>query len=165
MQPKGSTHPQLCPDGQKSMYHGQTTRNLYTRGIDHEQNYRTQQEKSFMLKHQGSPGSYTANVNATAKDCLTRQVREAVHLRRISVPTLNGKTEWHQPALLRIQSAILRGWVDLWQYGCFEFGKCEEILFIFHLCHISMLIMPVCTLIFVSIERAGRRNTVCYIFY
>ena len=105
---------QLCPDGHKSLYHGETARNLYTRGIDHEQNYRTQQEKSFMLKHQnkehqGSPGSYTAKVNATAKDCLTRQVREAVHLRRSSVPTLNGKTEWHQPALFRIQSEILRG--------------------------------------------------------
>ena len=105
---------QLCPDGHKSLYHGETARNLYTRGIDHEQNYRTKQEKSFMLKHQdkehqGSPGSYTAKVNATAKDCLTRQVREAVHLRRSSVPTLNGKTEWHQPALFRIQSEILRG--------------------------------------------------------
>jgi hypothetical protein len=105
---------QLCPDGHKSLYHGETARNLYTRGIDHEQNYRTKQEKSSMLKHQnkeyqGSPGSYTAKVNATAKDCLTRQVREAVHLRRSSVPTLNGKTEWHQPALFRIQSEILRG--------------------------------------------------------
>jgi hypothetical protein len=53
--------------------------------------------------HQGSPGSYTAKATATAKDCLTRQVREAVHLRRFGVPTLNGKTEWHQPALVRIQ--------------------------------------------------------------
>ena len=60
-------------------------------------------------EHQGSPGSYTAKVTATAKDCLTRQVREAVHLRRCGVPTLNGKTEWHQPALIRIQSEILRG--------------------------------------------------------
>jgi hypothetical protein len=71
-------------------------------------------KKSFILKHQnkehqGSPGSYTAKVTATAKDCLTRQVREAVHLRRCGVPTLNGKTEWHQPALIRIQSEILRG--------------------------------------------------------
>ena len=71
-------------------------------------------EKSFMLKHQnkehqGSPGIYTAKVTATAKDCLTRQVREAVHLRRCDVPTMNGKTEWHQPALFRIQSEILRG--------------------------------------------------------
>ena len=82
--------------------------------MDHEANYRTKKEKSFMLKHQnkehqGSAGSYTAKVTATASDCLTRQVREAVHLRRCDVPTMNGKTEWHQPALFRIQSEILRG--------------------------------------------------------
>ena len=105
---------QLCPDGQKSIYHGETARNLYTRGKDHERNYRKQLGTSFMLKHQnkehhGSPGSYTAKVNATAKDCLTRQVREAVHLRRSSAHILNGKTEWHQPPLFRIQSEISRG--------------------------------------------------------
>ena len=105
---------QLCPVGSKSVYHGETARNLYTRGTDHEGNYRTKKEKLFMLKHQnkehqGSPGIYTAKVTATAKDCLTRQVREAVHLRRCDVPTMNGKTEWHQPALFRIQSEILRG--------------------------------------------------------
>ena len=105
---------QLCPDGRKSMYYDETTRNLFTRGIDHENNFRTKNIKSFMLKHQrqehqGSAGSYTAKVTGTAKDCLTRQVREAVHLRRSSVPILNSKTEWHQPALFRIQREILRG--------------------------------------------------------
>ena len=104
---------QLCPDGQKAIYHGETARNLYTRGMDHEENFRARREKSFMLKHQtkehqGSPGSYTARMNASAKDCLNRQVGEAVHLRRSSAPTLNGKTEWHQPPLFRIQSEILR---------------------------------------------------------
>ena len=105
---------QLCPDGQRSLYHGETARNLYTRGKDHKDNYRNRKVKSFMLKHQAkkhqnSAGSYTAKVTGTAKDCLTRQVREAVHLRRCQVPTLNSKTEWHQPALFRIQNEIYRG--------------------------------------------------------
>ena len=96
------------------MYYGETARNLFTRGIDHENNFRTKNIKSFMLKHQGqehqgSAGSYTAKVTGTAKDCLTRQVREAVHLRRSSVPILNIKTERHQPALFRIQREMLRG--------------------------------------------------------
>ena len=39
-------------------------------------------------KHPNSVASYTAKVKATVKDCLTRQVREAVHLRRSEVPTL-----------------------------------------------------------------------------
>ena len=105
---------QLCQPGQKSLYHGETARNLYTRGKDHQNNYRKRTAKSFMLrhqveKHQNTAGSYTAKVTGTAKDCLTRQVREAVHLRRSEVPTLNSKTEWHQPALFRIQSEIYRG--------------------------------------------------------
>ena len=105
---------QLCPDGSKSIYHGETARNLYTRWLVHEQNYRLRNAKSFMLKHQekehqGRPGRYKAKVTATAKDCLTRQVREAVHLRRSAVPTLNSKTEWHQPALFRIQREIFNG--------------------------------------------------------
>ena len=31
---------QLCPDGSKSIYHLESASNLYTRGIDHENNYR-----------------------------------------------------------------------------------------------------------------------------
>jgi hypothetical protein len=50
--------------------------------------------KSFMLKHQAREHgnnnvSYVAKVTERAGDCLTRQVREAVHLRRCTVPTLN----------------------------------------------------------------------------
>ena len=99
---------ELCPDGQKAAYHGETARNLYTRGREHENNLRKKTEKSFMLKHikdkhPNSVASYTAKVMATAKDCLTRQVLEAVHLRRSEVLTLNSKTEWHQPAPCKIQ--------------------------------------------------------------
>ena len=49
------------------------------------------------------------NVVARTRDCLSRQVREAVLIRRCQVPVLNSKTEWHQPALFRIQNEILRG--------------------------------------------------------
>ena len=57
-----------------------------------------------MVKHQnrehhGDEASYKAKVTASARDCLTRQVREAVLIRRSQVPVLNSKTEWHQPAL------------------------------------------------------------------
>ena len=72
------------------------------------------EEDSFMVKHQasahqGEDASYKARVTASTKDCLTRQVREAVLIRRSRVPVLNGKTEWHQPALYRVQSEIERG--------------------------------------------------------
>ena len=60
-------------------------------------------------EHQGMGGDYTAKVTGTAKDCLTRQVSEAVLLRRCQVPTPNSKTEWHQPPLFRVQHEILQG--------------------------------------------------------
>ena len=67
-----------------------------------------------MVKHQriahgGQQPVYRAKVTAMTRDCLTRQVREAVLIRRSQVPVLNSKTEWHQPALYRIQQEIERG--------------------------------------------------------
>ena len=95
---------QLCPPD----------RNLYTRGAEHEDRYVAADAKSFMHKHQvkehsNVPGNYKAMVTGSANDCLTRQVREAVLIRRCQVPVLNSKTEWHQPGLYRIQNEIFRG--------------------------------------------------------
>jgi hypothetical protein len=103
----------LCPAGQ-SLYHGETSRNLYTRSKEHLERYKSKNKDSFMLKHQenyhqGVQGSYSAKVTASGSDCLTRQVREAVLIRRCEVTVMNGKNEWHQPALFRIQSEIERG--------------------------------------------------------
>ena len=105
---------QLCPPSRKSLYVGETARNLYTRGAEHQDRYAAGDAKSFMLKHQvkehnSVPGDYIAKVTGSASDCLTRQVREAVLIRRSQVPILNSKTEWHQPALYRIQNEIVRG--------------------------------------------------------
>ena len=60
--------------------------------------------------HRGQEPVYRAKVTASTRDCLTRQVREAVMIRRSQVPVLNAKTEWHQPALYRIQHEVERGW-------------------------------------------------------
>ena len=105
---------ELCPDGEKGVYIGESSRNLYTRSKEHLSRHRTGALTSFMVKHQasahqGEDASYKARVTASTKDCLTRQVREAVLIRRSRVPVLNGKTEWHQPALYRVQSEIERG--------------------------------------------------------
>ena len=104
---------QLYPAGRRSLYHGESARNLFTRGREHVNKYSNNNAKSFMLKHQekeqqGMGGDYTAKVTGTAKDCLTRQVKKAVLLRRCQVPTLNSKTKWYQPLLFRIQHEILK---------------------------------------------------------
>ena len=82
--------------------------------MEHVSRYRAGTVKSFMVKHQtsvhqGEVAEYKAKVTSNTRDCLSRQVREAVLIRRCQVPVLNGKTEWHQPPLYRIQSEIERG--------------------------------------------------------
>ena len=43
---------QMCPDGNRSVYIGETSRNLYTRSKEHLARYRQRQATSSMLKHQ-----------------------------------------------------------------------------------------------------------------
>ena len=105
---------QLCPNGRKSVYIGETSRNLYTRSKEHISRFRTGLVTSFIVKHQnsahqGEEADYRAKVTASTRDCLTRQVREAVLIRRSEVEILNGKSEWHQPALYRVQHEVERG--------------------------------------------------------
>ena len=105
---------QLCPVGERSKYVGETSRNLYTRSKEHLARYQAGASTSFMHKHQatahqGEDEDYRAKVTASTRDCLTRQVKEAVLIRRSKVRILNGKTEWHQPALYRVQNEIERG--------------------------------------------------------
>ena len=104
----------MCPDEERSKYIGESARNLFTRGREHETRYRNRNQKSFMRKHQqekhqGAAGVFTAKVTGSARDCLTRQVREAVEIRRCQVPVMNSKSEWHQPALWQVQNEIYRG--------------------------------------------------------
>ena len=58
--------------------------------------YRTGTARSFMAKHQAAvhqaeDAKYEVRVTASTRDCLTRQVREAVLIRRSQVNVLNGK--------------------------------------------------------------------------
>ena len=104
---------QLCPAEERSQYIGETARNLFTRAKEHTSRYRNGNGKSFMKKHQnrkhqGAAGEYTAKVTGSSRDCLSRQVKEAVLIRRCKMPVLNSKTEWHQPALWQIQSELNR---------------------------------------------------------
>ena len=105
---------QLCPDGERAMYIGESSRNLYTRSLEHLRNFRSRTVKSFMVrhmnaKHRGEEPLYRAKLTARTRECLTRQVREGVLIRRSTVPILNSKSEWHQPGLFRVQQDIERG--------------------------------------------------------
>ena len=102
---------QLCPQDGKSVYLGETSRNMFTRGKEHDAKLQKQAEDSFMHKHQATnhpdlAGSFLAKVTGSYRDCLTRQVTEGVNIRRCEYQILNAKTEWHQPALWRIRSEV-----------------------------------------------------------
>ena len=101
----------LCPDEAKSAYVGETSRNLYARGIEHDRKFETQDKESFMIKHQadkhdGQPASFEGRVTGSFKDCLSRQVSEGVTIRRCPYQILNSKSEWHQPSLWRVRSQL-----------------------------------------------------------
>ena len=64
---------QLCPDGRKQVYIGESSRNLYTRSLEHMSRYRGGKLRSFMVKHQnsehqGEVAMYKAKVIANTRD-------------------------------------------------------------------------------------------------
>ena len=104
----------LCPADKPTVYHGETSRNLYTRAGEHYRNYHKREEDNWILKHQmdvhdGAQAQFSAKVTNSFRDCLTRQVSEAVTIRRSEKEVLNGKSEWHQPALFTVRNEIVRG--------------------------------------------------------
>ena len=104
----------LCQGADRSVYVGESARNLYTRGIEHSKKYEGGKTDSFLYKHQqdkhqGGEALYSAKVTGTYKDCLSRQVAEGVEMRRCTSNLMNTKSEWHQPPIWRIQTEILRG--------------------------------------------------------
>ena len=104
----------LCPSDDRSVYVGESSRNLYTRGDEHSKKYGQRAEGSFltkhqMAKHQGIEAEYSAKVTGQYNDCLTRQVTEGVFIRRCEANIMNTKAEWHQPPIWKVQSEILRG--------------------------------------------------------
>ena len=93
------------------MYIGETSKNLYTRTIQHVQNKK--EGESFMSKHfeeehGGEQKKFKAKVTHTNRDCLTRQIREGILIRRTTKPLLNSRTEWFQPPLFRVHSEVVR---------------------------------------------------------
>ena len=103
----------MCPVDDKSVYLGETARNLYTRGREHVRNNDKKYSESFINSHQnqqhvGVVADCHAEVVSSYRDCLSRQVSEGVHIRRSKDKVLNTKAEWHQPALWRVRNELGR---------------------------------------------------------
>ena len=107
-----------CPTENPTVYIGESSRNLYTRSREHvkiyERKKRGSTKESFIFDHQekvhgGAEAKFKARVTDTFSDCMSRQISEAVSIRRCEKTVLNSKSEWHQPALYQVQHEIQRG--------------------------------------------------------
>ena len=106
-----------CKACQDAIYFGESHRNLYTRGKEHENKLRRKEENSFMLKHQqerhnGDPVEFQMKVIKSFRDPLSRQVTEAMLIKNHRGELLNSKSEFYQPPLVRIRSEITQGLGD-----------------------------------------------------
>ena len=92
------------------IYHGETSKNAYTRGREHEADYRLHSEKSHMWKHcvldhDGEEQTFTMHIDKTfRKDPLLRQITEAIAIQDTGEERrMNSRAEWRQPRVPRIR--------------------------------------------------------------
>ena len=89
-------------------YEGETGSNCYSRGLEHQNGLRNEQEenprwKHCTLVHGGEKVDFTMTALRSFRSCLKRQVKEAVSISS-SQPDilLNSKSEFHQAPLTRL---------------------------------------------------------------
>ena len=106
-----------CCTCKDAIYYGESHRNLYTRGREHEKKWMKKDENSFMYRHQmekhnGEPCKFEMKVVKSCRDPLSRQVTEAVMINNHRGELMNSKAEFHQPPLVRIRAEIRQGLND-----------------------------------------------------
>ena len=92
-----------CEDfGKKGEYHGETSRNAYTRGKEHLDEYRTQAAKSVLWRHcrerhGNERQEFKMRVTGQYRnDAMLRQIAESVRINNSDPDSrINNKTEWH----------------------------------------------------------------------
>ena len=100
--------------GCTGVYVGETSKNMYTRNLGHNDKYLKKQKESFMYNHQiekhgGAPANFKIKVLQSFKDCLSRQAAEATFISRTPVELLNSKAEFFQPPIVQVRKEIQRG--------------------------------------------------------
>ena len=90
----------------KAEYKGETSRNMFTRGKEHLDAFRTKSQSSFMWEHcveahESRKVGFSMQQTGAFTTALARQVTEAVQIQNFKGETLNRKSEWRQPAVAR----------------------------------------------------------------
>ena len=84
-----------------SKYIGETSKNFYTRSLEHLEKSDQKAVDSFINNHQieahnGEQPSFSVKVLKSFKDPLSRQVYEGVHIRNCNEDSLNTKLDYYQ---------------------------------------------------------------------
>ena len=95
-------------DGRSAIYEGETSRNAFTRGMEHLDALRLQDEENALWKHclvvqDGIEAQFSMQVVGVYRTPLVRQVDESVRIIISKAEcVMNSKSEWHQDPLVRI---------------------------------------------------------------
>ena len=98
----------------ESSYIGETSRNFYSRSLEHIEKSNTNSDDSFISNHQkechdGGQPQFNVKVIKTFQDPLSRQVAEGVYIRRNPNNSLNTKLDFYQASTYRVRREVLHG--------------------------------------------------------
>ena len=97
--------------GQWAEYEGETSRNAYSRGLEHQEDLKGEKEdsplwKHCLLQHNGVKQTFLMKPLQNFSSCLQRQVNEAVRITSSKATIImNSKNEWHQAPIIRVVAA------------------------------------------------------------
>jgi len=102
-------------DGCSGTYIGETSRNVYTRSLEHSGKYDKNNSDSFISKHQneyhsGEPANLKVKFVKSFKDAMSRQISEAVTIFKTQEEgkiLMNSKSEWRQASMVEMREQVV----------------------------------------------------------
>ena len=94
--------------GKQTEYEGESTRNAFSRGLEHCEALRNEREdsplwKHCQLAHNGEKQVFSMEVTGSFQSCLERKINEAVRITSNKADfIMNSKTEFHQAPMVRV---------------------------------------------------------------
>ena len=108
------TEPEVVKCGAE--YLGETSKNMYSRHLWHQEKYDKKSSDSFMAnhmseKHNGEPAEFKIVVMDKFKDAMSRQLSEALNIKNQAGKSeiLNSKAEYNQPQIVRLRKSVQVG--------------------------------------------------------
>ena len=100
-------------EGIDAKYYGESGKNGYSRGLEHQDSLRLRNEgnalyKHCVVQHEGRKVDFLMEVTGTFRHNIERQANEGVRVRESKANiVMNSKAEFHQPPITRV--VIMRG--------------------------------------------------------